>query len=141
MDYCHCDYTMPEFCNIVTRKARKAHKCFECRATINPGETYEYTSGKWDGEVDDFRTCALCAELREWARISVPCFCWGYGHLHENVRDMVEEVYRGVPGFILEWGRRIIKIQRRLYGEHWPRRYLKHKPRRSAADIAAEARP
>ncbi|WP_371422895.1 hypothetical protein, partial [Tardiphaga sp.] len=73
---------------------------------------------------------------------SVPCFCWIYGDLHENVRDLVGEVRHDVPkGFVLEWGRRMIKIQRRRYGEHWPRKFLRFRPRRSALQIISEDRP
>ena len=45
------------------RKARKAHKCCECRGEIKPGELYEYFSGIWDYP-ETFKTCLECAELR-----------------------------------------------------------------------------
>lgn len=139
---CYCDGDPAEFYHAEMRKARKPHKCYECRCEIPVGETYEHVRGKWEGDVSTFKTCALCFELRQWALISVPCFCWNFGDLHENVRDMVDGVRRDTPlGFVFEWGRRIIKIQRRKYGQHWPRMHRKRKPWRSAADIAAEARP
>lgn len=140
-DSCSCDYDMPAFCQVETRKARKPHKCWECRAAIDPGEVYEHVRGKWDGDIWTFKTCALCLELRQWARISVPCFCFSYGDLHENIRDMVDEVHRDVPrGFVFEWGRRLIKIERKRYGVHWPRQYHNTRPPRSAAEIVAEVR-
>lgn len=140
-DSCSCDYDAPEFCDVTTVKARKQHKCYECRGPIKPCESYERTAGKWDGDFCTFKTCELCSELRHWARISVPCFCWIYGDLHENIRSMVEEVWSDVPrGFVFEWGRRMIKIQRRRYGEHWPRQFLRNRPRRSASEIASEER-
>jgi hypothetical protein len=136
-DACDCDYDAPEFCDITTVKARKPHRCYECRGSIKPGESYERTAGKWDGDFCSFKTCALCRELRRWAVISVPCFCWTYGELHENVRDMVSEVRSDAPsGFIFEWGRRMIRIERNKYAQHWPRQFLRHRPRRSAAEIA-----
>ena len=140
MTYCYCDGDVPEFCSVSTHKARKEHRCSECRASINPGEAYEYTSGKWDGYLSTYKTCTRCVELRQWAKISVPCFCWYYGDLHENVAEMVSDAHHAVPGLIFEWGRRMIRIQRARYGEHWPRKYLRHRPPRSAYEIVVEAR-
>jgi hypothetical protein len=121
-DACYCDYDPPTFCTIKTVKGRKEHKCDECRGPIAVGEQHEYVSGKWDGDLQWFRTCPLCLELRQWALISVPCFCFGYSNLHQDVIDMVQEVAPGVPGFVFEWGRRMIKIDRHKTGLHWPRR-------------------
>jgi hypothetical protein len=139
-DACSCDFDPPEFSETRTVKARKPHRCYECRGPIDPGESYQKTAGKWDGDFCEFKTCALCAELRQWARISVPCFCWTYGELHENVSDMVSEVRADVPtGFVFEWGRRMIAIERHSSGRCWPRK--KPLPRRSAQQIAEEFRP
>lgn len=110
---CYCDYDPPEWMSQRDVKAaRKSHKCYECRAPIFVGEPYEYTSGKWGGCHSTFHTCARCQELREWARISVPCFCCGFGNLHEDVHEMVLAVVRDAPpGFFMEYGRRIVKIR------------------------------
>lgn len=135
-DACSCDYDPPSVCHTKTVKARKEYRCEECRRKIEIGERYENTWGVWEGEGSTFRTCDLCAELRKWARISVPCFCWTYGDLHENIRDMVMEVRRDCPpGFVMEWGRRMIKIERRKLGQHWPRMYQRRRPPRSASEI------
>ncbi|QUX96557.1 hypothetical protein C0J08_14635 [Marinomonas sp. CT5] len=47
----------------VIRKARKAHKCCECHAVINIGDRYQYSSGVWDGEPDDYKQCLGCGEI------------------------------------------------------------------------------
>lgn len=110
---CYCDYDPPAW--ITTREikaARKPHRCDECGAHIAPGDPYEYVCGKWNGYVDRFHTCRLCRELRQWAMISVPCFCWAYGNLHDDVREMVREVAHKVPGMFFEYGRRMIQIKR-----------------------------
>ena len=113
MSYCWCDGELPEFCRVTqVKRARKRHKCWECGAYIQPGSPYEYVCGKWDGLLDRFRICPLCKELREWATISVPCFCWAYGSLHDDVWDMVDETRHDVPGFYFEYGRRMIRIKR-----------------------------
>src|SRR3990167_254561 len=128
-DACSCDYDPPEFCTVKTVTARKQFKCYECRSEIKPGDRYERAVGKWDDDLSTYRTCDLCAELRQWARISVPCFCWYYGYLHDNVEDMVHEVRRDVPkGFVFEWGRRMIAIERRRFNQHWPRQYQRRRP-------------
>jgi len=46
------------------RVARKLHKCSECGRVIDPGETYHYESGVWDGTPLSFKTCADCYSLR-----------------------------------------------------------------------------
>jgi hypothetical protein len=79
-----------------------------------PGEKYKRKSGKWDFGVETFRECHLCLELREWAKISAPCFCCNmFGELHDRVREMVEDIGPHVPGFMFEWGRRMVKINQR----------------------------
>lgn len=109
---CYCDDGDPPTWVSIrdVKHARKPHKCTECRGTIEVGEPYEYVSGLWDDHCT-FHTCKLCVELREWATISVPCFCWSYSGLHEAVRDMVQEVAPKVPGFFMEYGRRMIRIR------------------------------
>ncbi len=109
---CYCDYDPPEWITIRdVKSARKNHQCIECRAVILAGEGYEYVSGKWEGEHYTFHTCNLCLELREWATISVPCFCWSYSDFHEQVREMVADTAKLVPGFFMEYGRRMVKIR------------------------------
>lgn len=42
------------------RTARKEHKCYECLRVIDVGERYRYTSGKYDGMVQEYKVCAHC---------------------------------------------------------------------------------
>lgn len=126
IDYCDCniDYSdRPEFYSEVVRKARKQYVCTECGGPISRGELYMRHAGKWDGQMAVYCECPACMELREWATISLPCFCaYEFGTLHDRVRAMVSDVRRIVPGFVFEWGRRMIRIERRRSGEHWPRK-------------------
>lgn len=46
-------------------KARKMHKCGECRRDIQPGSEYERTSFKWEGKFETYHVCFDCAEIRE----------------------------------------------------------------------------
>lgn len=88
---CSCDYEPADFYCKTLRKARKAHKCEECSGAIRPGETYEYVSGMWDGNLSDFKTCARCVDLRTWVKNNVPCVCWAHGNLHEDLKETVSE--------------------------------------------------
>tara|TARA_R110001606_G_scaffold71219_1_gene162927 strand:- start:17416 stop:17778 length:363 start_codon:yes stop_codon:yes gene_type:complete len=47
----------------VVRKARKVHKCCECHEVINIGDRYQYSSGVWDGEPNDYKQCLGCGEI------------------------------------------------------------------------------
>lgn len=124
MSYCDCDYDgdAPSFFSQSVVKARKPHRCTECYGPIAKGDSYKRSSGKWDGRIDVYRECEGCMELRQWAEISVTCFCCNvFGELHERVTEMVDDIRHDIPGFMFEWGRRVINIERRRYG-HWPRR-------------------
>lgn len=47
------------------RRARKEHRCCECRGKIPKGESYNYHSGVWDGQGRSFKVCADCDLLRD----------------------------------------------------------------------------
>lgn len=119
---CSCDYEPPEWFNQrIIKGARKPHKCDECSVPIFVGESYEYSAGMWEGYTNFYHICLRCVELRQWATISVPCFCWRFGNLHEDVREMVKEVVRDAPpGFFMEFGRRMVKINRERYRRNAP---------------------
>jgi hypothetical protein len=57
------DYDPPDVYWLKWVKARKEHACCECKRTIAPGERYEYVSGKWDGRMGAFHTCAECSDI------------------------------------------------------------------------------
>lgn len=94
---CYCDYDAPEFCTQTYPKARKKYRCYECAGHILPGEKYEYTAGKWDGDFVDFRTCERCHDLRKWVQNNVPCFCWEYGNVDEGCKYAVEDAVMRAP--------------------------------------------
>ncbi len=60
-----CDCDVPSAFYQTTRKARKDHKCCECHGTIAKGETYQYSSGIWDGSPGHFKTCMACVSVKE----------------------------------------------------------------------------
>jgi len=65
---CSCDISVevdvyPEFYIETNRKARKVHKCTECRRDILPKETYMTIAGKWDGVIQTYKHCADCQSI------------------------------------------------------------------------------
>ena len=62
-------------------KARKAHRCCECRESIPVGDTYHYACGKSDGDFWTNATCATCHEIRA----AFTCGSWVFTQLWEMV--------------------------------------------------------
>jgi hypothetical protein len=66
-------------------KARKDHKCVECRKTINKGEMYRYEVIKND-DLNVFKTCADCNSVRE----HLVCFFY-YGEIWWLIEENISE--------------------------------------------------
>jgi hypothetical protein len=58
---------LPDAFQSTTRKARKEHRCCECRVAIKPGDEYRYSSGIWVGEPNSHKQCMTCHEVFMWA--------------------------------------------------------------------------
>ena len=114
MSYCDCDIDdPPEFYDEGTRRARKIHRCCECGGPIPVGTVHRYMTGKWDDRVETYRECPMCTEVRDWARISLDCFCSNiFGELHSDVMEMLSDLGDLVPGWRMEYGRRAVRIVR-----------------------------
>ena len=82
-----CDCESPEFFEQYEPKARKPHRCCECKREIRVGETYVRSSGKWDGEFATFSQCEACDELVAKVMRDTEC-CVPFGNL-------VEELWEG----------------------------------------------
>ena len=68
-----CDNTSIAY-QFTIRKARKAHRCLECNGRIAAGNHYEFISGIWpDQGPDSFKTCVMCAVVREAMNDGAPC--------------------------------------------------------------------
>lgn len=88
MSDCGCVYTSYDGdCASVSStekpKARKPHKCCECRETIPVGAVHEKTTGRWDDEWLTYRTCLACVEIRQL----LYCDGGNYTALWEDVRE------------------------------------------------------
>ena len=55
---------MPSVYGCDRPKARKDHKCYECRGVISKGETYHKHHGIWDGSAYTYKVCDECETLR-----------------------------------------------------------------------------
>lgn len=96
-------------CNVTTPRAVKAHKCGECRRTIQPGEQYEVTSGAYDGNWETYKTCQHCLSVRKW--LSKVCNGWIFTMVGEDLLEHFREGYglwlgRAYIGIKKGWKRR-----------------------------------
>jgi hypothetical protein len=75
------------------KKARKRHKCDECREFIEPGQKYEWASWKDCMGFCEFKTCLPCMCIRD------DLFCSGavHGVLQESFEYCYGFSYLEVP--------------------------------------------
>ena len=90
---CDCDYDQPDVFEQSDVKARKFHRCSECRGWIAPGETYRKSFGVWDGSAQSFKTCRDCIEFAGWAEDqNGDNICYGLGNMIHDIRDCLNEM-------------------------------------------------
>lgn len=82
------------FQNVTNPRARKEHRCGECRRTIPVGEQYERTSGLYDSKWDVYCTCQHCQRARLW--LERECGGWVYTEVCEELIEhwQEDELYR-----------------------------------------------
>lgn len=78
---CDCDENPAIAFNAIHCKARKIHRCCECRREIPVGGVYQRITGIWQEGPATFKTCLACAVKREEISLlalkieeCVPCF-------------------------------------------------------------------
>ena len=79
------DVDQNEFHHESSVRARKEHRCCECRWAIKPGDTHELAVGKSDGRFWTMRTCQVCVEIRK----AFVCGSWVYGELWESIGEYI----------------------------------------------------
>jgi len=113
---CYCDYESPAVERTKIVKARKAHKCYECRRSIRVGERYEYTFQVYDGYPESYHLCENCRDIRVFVSNNLPCFCWAWGSLLDDAKEAIKEAYYRagdeVRGVAFGLGRLIVKAKR-----------------------------
>lgn len=78
----------PSFASTKLLKARKDHRCFECKGAIKKGTQYEKVAGKWGTGFETFKTCGDCGSLRtEFFRSG-----HYFGRIWEDFEIYVDEV-------------------------------------------------
>ena len=85
--YIH-DYDGPTFHTEKIVRARKPHKCGECKQEIKPLERYAVAKGMWDGRLDTHKTCCNCLAIRR----AFFCEGWFYGEVLQNLHDHINDV-------------------------------------------------
>jgi len=63
---CKCSIDLAEQCDVwieTDRKARKQHRCCECREPIEPGEKYIQINSVYDGSASTDRMCSTCRAI------------------------------------------------------------------------------
>ena len=96
----------PSFTVKTVRRAAKPHRCCECRENIPPGARYEHYTGKWGGEIDTFKTCLSCVEIRDHfsAQCSIdPEELYAYRENEtpaERRRRIADAAYNAPSGFL-----------------------------------------
>lgn len=85
------EYDPPTVSTTTTLRARKEHKCIECRRTIRPGEQYQRVFQVYDGHVGTYKTCTHCLIGQQWLVEN----CGGY--VFEGVWDDYAEHVREYP--------------------------------------------
>lgn len=69
-----------------TRKARKIHKCAECRRSIRVGESYFHEYLAYEGKRYGYNTCAHCMQARDFYIHEIQGE-FSYGDLYECLSD------------------------------------------------------
>lgn len=100
------DCVTPDCYDCCVRKARKVHKCCECRGTIQAGEDYNYHHGVWEGEAASYKVCLDCEVLRaEYDRDAQH----DEGTPFQHLREAVEATRLDAP----ELFKQFLEIQRK----------------------------
>lgn len=81
-----CDYDPPAIAEHKEVKARKAHRCLECREDILVGDRYVRSNILYDGAWFNSKTCLPCWSL--WSEVQKFSDCVSMGELAESMAEM-----------------------------------------------------
>ena len=83
---CYCDYDPADVWDERRHRARKAHKCYECNETIDPGDDYIRISYLSEGQWGHHKMCEYCEH--DWQVVRDAGHCYLVGGLAEAWEDM-----------------------------------------------------
>lgn len=101
----------PEVYRCLTVRARKRHCCDECHRDIEPGESYRYGFGIWEGDSFSQHVCEHCMIPLQWLIVH----CGGYvggevrGEICEHA-DAYPEVRRALDRIAVGMKRRWMRF-------------------------------
>jgi hypothetical protein len=81
-------------------KARKQHRCGECRRRIEPGQTYTNFVGLFEGDFFSVKHCLRCTKARKWLGKR------GHGWIEGSILSWVRECAETDRAEILEEARK-----------------------------------
>lgn len=114
---CECDFEMPDVFHQKNVKAKKFHRCDECRGWIEPGESYLNSFGIWDGSARTYKTCSDCREFADWAEEQHgDDICYAFGNMVTDIGDCLHEMgdKKVVAEMSIRW--REVRAKRRTVG-------------------------
>ena len=108
MTDCWCDWEPAGVYAASIHTARVAHKCYECRRTIEAGQRYERVAMLFEGRWSTYKTCGRCVSMRAWVQAHVPCLCFTHGNTVDECFEAAREYAHEAPGLLFGAWRRYI---------------------------------
>ena len=81
----------PAFSEWSSPRARKRHRCYECRLEVKPGERYHVLSGRWEYGFDRFKYCASCKRWADGALFILKLEFYPLGLLSEAIAELTDQ--------------------------------------------------
>lgn len=101
-------------------KSKLNHRCTECRGIIEKGQSYEKSSGIWDGRWSTYRKCKFCMDFESAFEFHYRGFMHSsaFGEMladaRESMRDLFSESH---PGRWYSVAKKYVVIKRNYYSQ------------------------
>lgn len=102
-------------CEIVA-KSKLNHRCTECRGIIEKGESYERSSGIWDGHWSTYRKCTRCMALESAMEGHYRGFFHSspFGEMLSDARQALPDLYSiDHPGRWFGVARKLVAVRKK----------------------------
>lgn len=88
------DFDSPDvFHQELVSKSKLNHRCTECHGIIEKGESYERSSGIWDGRWSTYRTCERCMALES----AIEGYYKGFANAPRGFGELLEDAGYALP--------------------------------------------